>query len=78
VGVIFFVHEAWRGGTTRASCRAGKPYDPYFEVDAQDFTAQGRGVQIGLPPYRIDILTSIDGLTFEEAIDGHALEHHDR
>jgi hypothetical protein len=42
-----------------------------FEVDAQDFTAQGKGVQIGLPPYRIDILTSIDGVTFEEAMEGH-------
>lgn len=42
-----------------------------FHVDARDFMAEGRGIQVGLPPFRIDILTSIDGLTFEEAIDGH-------
>lgn len=42
-----------------------------FNIDAHDFAAQGRGVQIGLPPYRIDILTAIDGLTFEEAMNGH-------
>jgi hypothetical protein len=44
-----------------------------FQVDARDFTAEGRGVQVGLPPFRIDILTSIDGLTFEEAVDAHGV-----
>lgn len=42
-----------------------------FGVDALDFAQEGRGLQIGLPPFRIDILTSIDGLTFDEAYEGH-------
>jgi hypothetical protein len=32
-----------------------------------DFTAEGRVVQLGHPPLRIDILTTIDGVAFEDA-----------
>lgn len=32
-----------------------------------DFTEPGRFVQLGFPPNRIDILTSIPGVSFEEA-----------
>lgn len=32
-----------------------------------DFARPGRVVQLGYPPYRIDILTSIDGVEFDEA-----------
>lgn len=32
-----------------------------------DFTRPGRFVQLGYPPNRIDLLTSIPGVTFEEA-----------
>ena len=47
-------------------------------VDASDFEASDRVVQIGLPPYRIDIMTSISGVTFSEAwadrMTGHLFE----
>lgn len=33
----------------------------------EDFTRPGRFVQLGYPPNRIDLLTSIPGVTFEEA-----------
>lgn len=33
---------------------------------ATDFTEPGRVVQLGYPPVRIDLLTSIDGVEFEE------------
>ena len=36
----------------------------------QDLTRHEQVVQIGLPPRRIDILTSITGVTFESAWDG--------
>ena len=36
-------------------------------VEAGDFATPGQAYQIGLPPRRIDLLTSIDGITFEEA-----------
>jgi hypothetical protein len=32
-----------------------------------DFTQSDRVVQLGYPPYRIDILTSIEGVEFDEA-----------
>jgi hypothetical protein len=32
-----------------------------------DFSQPGRVVQLGLPPNRIDLLTGISGVTFEEA-----------
>jgi len=33
----------------------------------EDFTAPDRVVQLGYPPLRIDLLTSIDGVDFEES-----------
>jgi hypothetical protein len=36
-------------------------------VTARDFETPGLVYQLGLPPHRIDLLTSVDGLTFEEA-----------
>lgn len=54
----------------QALAEFGTPLDD-LSVEMLDFTSQGKGIQLGLPPYRIDILTSIDGLTFDEAFDGH-------
>jgi hypothetical protein len=36
-------------------------------LTAEDFRASDRVVQLGYPPYRIDILTAIDGVQFSEA-----------
>lgn len=36
---------------------------------ADDFTEPGRVVQLGYPPVRIDLLTSIDGVDFEACFD---------
>jgi hypothetical protein len=36
-------------------------------LDASTFTEPNRVIQLGRPPFRIDILTSISGLSFEEA-----------
>lgn len=33
----------------------------------EDFTKIGNVIQLGFPPLRIDLLTDIDGVTFEEA-----------
>ncbi len=35
-------------------------------LDAQLFTFENRIIQLGVPPNRIDLLTSISGVTFEE------------
>jgi hypothetical protein len=41
-----------------------------LDISESDFTSPEQVVQLGLPPYRIDILTSISGVEFAEAWDG--------
>jgi hypothetical protein len=41
-------------------------------LTADDFTTFGRIVQLGVAPNRIDLMTSIDGVTFEEAWAGRS------
>lgn len=36
-------------------------------VRAEFFQKEGEMIQMGYPPFRIDVLTSIDGVTFDEA-----------
>ncbi len=40
---------------------------PLFDLTAADLTAPGTVFQIGVPPSRIDILTSISAVPFEQA-----------
>ncbi|HYM22129.1 MAG TPA: hypothetical protein VEU08_02940 [Vicinamibacterales bacterium] len=40
---------------------------PLKDIGEQDFARPGAVVQIGVPPRRIDILTDLTGITFEEA-----------
>lgn len=40
---------------------------PLVDVTLSDFTQPGVVFQIGLPPARIDILTQLSGITFDEA-----------
>jgi predicted nucleotidyltransferase len=49
-----------------ALARFGAPLEA-AGVTAADFTQPGAVYQIGLPPRRIDVLTEISGLTFDEA-----------
>lgn len=43
---------------------------PLHDLTESDFTVPGVVFQIGVEPLRIDILTRIDGVTFDEAWDG--------
>lgn len=62
----------------RALASFGAPLEAHGVVEA-DFATLGTVYQLGLPPRRIDILTSISGVTFDEAwagrveamVDGH-------
>jgi hypothetical protein len=38
----------------------------FFKLNQDDFTKPGNVIQLGHPPLRIDLLTEIDGVTFEE------------
>lgn len=50
----------------KALAAFGAPLDD-LGIHAQDFSRPDIVVQFGLPPHRIDILTGVSGLTFEEA-----------
>ena len=50
----------------RALAEFGAPLGT-LDVRESDFVRPDRVVQLGLPPYRIDILTSISGVAFDEA-----------
>jgi hypothetical protein len=48
----------------RALARFGAPIG---ELSEADLVQPGTVFQIGVAPYRVDVLTAIDGVTFEEA-----------
>lgn len=47
-------------------------------LTVKDFATAGKIVQLGVAPNRIDLLTSIDGVTFEEAWGGRVAGHFGR
>jgi hypothetical protein len=54
----------------RALTAFGAPLDG---VNDNDFAAPGTGFMMGMPPNRIDILTAVSGVTFEEAWPNHVV-----
>jgi hypothetical protein len=68
-GDIDILIEPTRANASRvwaALAAFGAPLDT-LGVHQSDLTTPGLVTQIGLPPYRIDILTSISGVSFDEA-----------
>lgn len=39
-----------------------------YKLSVEDFTKQGNVIQLGYPPLRIDLLTEIDGVHFDECL----------
>lgn len=39
----------------------------FSNLDVDDFQTPGRVVQLGVPPVRVDLITSISGVTWEQA-----------
>lgn len=50
---------------------------PLFDLSRRDLEKTGTVFQIGVPPNRIDLMTSIDGVTFEEAWQSKVERSHD-
>lgn len=46
-----------------------------FGLTAADFEEEGKVVQLGFPPVRVDIITSITGVTWEQARSGRVEGH---
>lgn len=40
-----------------------------FKLTIEDFTKSGNVIQLGYPPLRIDLLTEIDGVTFNDCFE---------
>lgn len=38
-----------------------------LDIDKKDLLNEGQVIQLGMPPYRIDLINQIDGVTFDEA-----------
>ena len=55
--------------TWRALAAFGAPLAT-LAVREQDFSQPDQVVQLGLPPYRVDVMTSVSGLTFSDAWEG--------
>lgn len=68
--IDFFVRPSAENAERVASAIAAFGF-PEAALNAAVFTEPDRVVQLGRPPYRIDILTSISGLSFEDAWSGH-------
>jgi hypothetical protein len=47
-------------------------------LDVSDFSTPGKIVQLGVAPNRVDLLTTIDGVTFDEAWTGKVAGHYGR
>jgi hypothetical protein len=58
----------------RALLRFGAPIAAHG-LTAADFRTPGTVYQIGLPPHRIDVLTEISGVTYDEAAVGTTTAH---
>jgi hypothetical protein len=44
---------------------------PLGSLTAEDLSKPGKGFKMGLPPRRVDLLTEISGVRFDEAWDNH-------
>jgi hypothetical protein len=58
----------------QALARFGAPLAT-FAVTEQDFVQPGGILQLGLPPARIDIINTVDGINFDEAIQAQVFIH---
>lgn len=67
-----------RAGTTnadrvlRALVAFGAPLRS-LNISEEDFAVEGKVIQIGVPPLRIDLLTSVSGIGFDRAIENASL-----
>lgn len=63
--------DIWIGADNENGARAHAALSafgaPLSGATPQDLATAGNVLQIGMPPCRIDVLTSIDGVNFEEA-----------
>ena len=61
--------DIWLNATPQNAAQILKSVNEFgfasFKLTKEDFTKPGNVIQLGYPPLRIDLLTEIDGVTFE-------------
>jgi len=63
--------EPTAANATRVMAALGEFGAPLQELSEKDFGTEGLVFQMGVAPRRIDILTTLTGLSFDEAWQGH-------
>ena len=64
-----FVHPSVTNGEAMVAALGGFGFGS-LDIQASDFGCPERVVQIGVPPNRIDLITSIAGVDFDQAWEG--------
>jgi len=63
-------YAVWINATTDNAAKIVEILEEFgfgeFKLKQEDFTQLGRVLQLGQPPFRIDILTAIDGVEFAD------------
>ena len=47
-----------------------------IDLSREDFASPNKVVQLGVPPVRVDLITSVSGVTWEQADDGKVQGHY--
>jgi Nucleotidyltransferase of unknown function (DUF6036) len=73
--------DVWVESTTENAARIIKALQQFgfgsLDLKESDFTTPGQVVQLGYPPNRIDILTSLSGVEFSECYASRVVEEID-
>lgn len=67
--IDFFINPTPENGRRMVECLKAFGFPNAGKIEAE-LSQPGKLVQLGVPPHRIDLLTSISGLSFEEAWQG--------
>jgi hypothetical protein len=73
--------DVWINPTTENAQKMLKVFDDFgfssFGLTEADFSSTGNVIQLGYPPFRIDVLTRPDGVTFEDCYRKRLILKHD-
>ena len=73
--------DIWINATMGNARKVVKVLDDFgfssFGITEADFTKPGNVIQMGYPPFRIDVLTTIDGVEFENCYQNKMIVQHD-
>ncbi len=73
--------DVWINATVENARKMVRVLDDFgfasFDLTEADFIKSGNIIQMGYPPFRIDVLTAIDGVDFESCYKNKMIVQHD-